>query len=73
MLDDPLDGRDGRLTKAERRATLADQLLADRALSASRKRRFEGLQGAAAAAAAKGKRRKTEQPRNKRAHHRPKH
>jgi hypothetical protein len=73
VVDDPLDGPDGRLTKAERKATLTQQLLADSDLSASRKRRFGKLQDAAAAGATAGKKRKTDNPRKKPPKRRPKH
>lgn len=73
MVDDPLDGPEGRLTKQERKATLTQQLLADSHLSASRKRRFAKLQEAAEARVKKGKKRKTDNPRNKPAKRRPKH
>jgi hypothetical protein len=72
-MDDPLDGPGGRLTKAERKATLTQQLLADADLGASRKRRFGKLQAEAEAAAGRGKKRKTDNPRKKPAKHRPKH
>jgi phage portal protein BeeE len=73
VVDDPLDGPEGRLSKAERKATLTQQLLADDALSASRKRRFSRMQEEGQARAAKGKRRKTDNPRNKPSKQRPKH
>ena len=73
VVDDPLDGQEGRLTKAERRATLTQQLLADAPLSQSRKRRFGTLQAEAEAKVTRGKRRKTENERRKAPQHRPKH
>ena len=72
-MDDPLDGPGGRLSKAERKATLTQQLLADADLSVSRKRRFNKLQETTAAAATAGKKRKTDNPRKKQAKRRPKH
>jgi hypothetical protein len=72
-VDDPLDGPGGRLSKAERKATLTQQLLADADLSVSRKRRFNKLQETAAAATTAGKKRKTDNPRKKQAKRRPKH
>lgn len=73
MVDDPLDGPGGRLTKAERKATLTQQLLADSDISTSRKKRYAKLQGAAEARAAGAKRRKTDNERRKPPQHRPKH
>lgn len=73
MLDDPLDGPDGRLSKAARKASLTQQLLADAALSQSRKRRYGKLQEEAEARVTRGKKRKTANERRKPAHHRPKH
>jgi len=71
--DDPLDGPQGRLSKAERKATLTQQLLADADLSHSRKRRFGKLQEGAEQKVTAGKRRRTDNARRKPSKRRPKH
>ncbi len=72
VLDNPIEGAAGRLPRAQRRATLTEQLMADVDLAAARKRRYRVLQDKAQAGA-RMKRRKTSLPRNKAPKHRPKH
>jgi hypothetical protein len=44
VLDDPLDFYGGRLSQGQRKASMTDQLLADRELEVSRKKRYNKLQ-----------------------------
>lgn len=62
----------GRLRAKQRKATLTEELLADAELTRTRKKRYGALQDERQAHT-RVKRRKTDLPRLKKAHRRPKH
>lgn len=72
IVEGPADFYGGRLTKRERKATMTEQLLADPDLTAMRKKRYAKIQEEATRFL-KVKKRKTDQPRDKKRKPKPKH
>ncbi|KAK9806285.1 hypothetical protein WJX72_008533 [[Myrmecia] bisecta] len=72
VVETPADYYSGRLTNAERKRTLAEELLGDEQLTQMRKKRYNRVQAEKEHWAQK-KGRKTDKPRIKKKPHRPKH